>query len=32
MANHRVMKYQDKEHKEQLRLNLDRIDEVRMNA
>ena len=32
MANHKVMKYQDKEHKEQLRLNLDLIDEVRMNA
>ena len=32
MANHRVMKYQDEENKEQLRLNLDLIDEVRMNA
>ena len=31
MANHRVMKYQDKENKEQLRLNLDLIDEVRMD-
>ena len=32
MANHRVMKYQDEENKEQLRLNLDLIDEVRMDA
>jgi len=32
MANHRVMKYQDKDNKEQLRLNLDLIDEVRMDA
>ena len=32
MANHRVMKYQDKENKEQLLLNLDLIDEVRMDA
>ena len=32
MANHRVMKYQDKDNEEQLRLNLDLIDEVRMNA
>ena len=32
MANHRVMKYQDKENEEQLRLNLDLIDEVRMDA
>ena len=32
MANHRVMKSQDKDNKEQLRLNLDLIDEVRMNA
>ena len=32
MANHRVMKYQDKENEEQLRLNLDQIDEVRMDA
>ena len=31
-ANHMVMRYQDKENKEQLRLNLDLIDEVRMNA
>ena len=32
MANHRVMKYQDERNKEQLRLNLDLIDEVRMDA
>ena len=32
MANHRVMTYQDKDNKEQLRLNLDLMDEVRMNA
>ena len=32
MANHKVMKYQDKENEEQLRLNLDLIDEVRMDA
>ena len=32
MANHRVMKYQDKDNKEQLLLNLGLIDEVRMNA
>ena len=32
MANHRVMKYKDKENKEQLCLNLDLIDEVRMDA
>ena len=32
MANHRVMKYQDKDNEEQLCLNLDLIDEVRMNA
>ena len=31
MANHRVMKYQDEDNKEQLHLNLDLIDEVRMN-
>ena len=31
MANHRVMKYQDEENKEQLRLNLDLIDEVKMD-
>ena len=29
MANHRVTMYQDKDNKEQLRLNLDLIDEVR---
>ena len=32
MANHRVMKYQDEDNKEQLSLNLDLINEVRMNA
>ena len=32
MANHRVMKYQYKDNEEQLRLNLDLIDEVRMDA
>ena len=32
MANHSMMKYQDKENEEQLRLNLDLIDEVRMDA
>ena len=32
MVNHRVMKYQDKDNEEQLRLNLDLIDEVRMDA
>ena len=32
MANHRVMKYQDERNKEQLRLNLDLIVEVRMDA
>ena len=32
MANHRVMKYQDEDNEEQLRLNHDLIDEVRMNA
>jgi len=32
MANHRVMKYQDKDNEEQLSLNLDLIDKVRMNA
>ena len=31
MANHRVMKYQDKENEEQLRLNLDLIVKVRMD-
>ncbi|XP_075665203.1 uncharacterized protein LOC142634834 [Castanea sativa] len=32
MANHKVMKYQDKDNEEQLHLYLDLIDEVRMNA
>ena len=32
MANYRVMKYQDKGNEEQLRLNLDLIDEVRMDT
>ena len=32
MANHRVTKYQDEDNEEQLRLNLDLIDEVRMNT
>ena len=32
MANHRVMKYEDEDNEEQLRLNLDLIDEVRMDA
>ena len=32
MANHRVMKYQDEENEEQLRFNLDLIDEVRMGG
>ena len=32
MANHRVMKYQDEENKEQLHLNIDLIDKVRMDA
>ena len=32
MANHRVMKYQDEENKEELRLKLDLIDEVRVDA
>ena len=32
MANHRVTMYQDKDNKEQLRLNLDLIDEVRTNT
>ena len=32
MANHRVMMYQDKDNEEQLRLNLDLIDEVRADA
>ena len=32
IANHKVMKYQDKENEEQLCLNLDLIDEVRMEV
>ena len=32
MVNHRVMKYQDEDNKEQLRLNLELIDKVRMDA
>ena len=32
MANHRVMKYQDEDNEEQLCLNLDLIEEVRMNV
>ena len=32
MANHRVMKFQYKDNEEQLRLNLDLINEVRMDA
>ncbi|XP_075665445.1 uncharacterized protein LOC142635118 [Castanea sativa] len=32
MVNHRVMKYQEKDNEEQLRLNLDLINEVRMDA
>ena len=32
MANHRVTMYQDKDNEEQLRLNLDLIDEVRIDA
>ena len=32
MANQRVMKYQDEDNKKQLCLNLDLIDEVRMDA
>ena len=32
MANHRVVKYQDEDNEKQFRLNLDLIDEVRMNA
>ena len=32
MANHKVMKYQDEENEEQLRLNLDLIDKVRMDV
>ena len=32
MVNHKVMAYQDKDNGEQLRLNLDLIDEVRTDA
>ena len=32
MANHKVMKYQDEENEEQLCLNLDLIDEVKIDA
>ena len=32
MANHKVMKYKDKENEEKLRLNLDLIDELRIDA
>ena len=32
MANHRAMMYQDKDNEEQLRLNLNLIDEVRTDA
>ena len=32
MTNHRAMKYEDQENEEQLRLNLDLIDEVMMDA
>ena len=32
MTSHRVRKYQTEENKEQLRLNLDLMDEVRMDA
>ncbi|XP_065627547.1 uncharacterized protein LOC136066723 [Quercus suber] len=32
MVNHRVMLYQDEDNEEQLRLNLDLVDEVRMNT
>ena len=32
MTNHRVMKYEDEENEKQLRLDLDLIDEVRMDA
>ena len=32
MANHRVMMYQDKDNEEQLRLNLDLIDEVKADT
>ena len=32
MANHKVMTYQDKDNEEQLRLNLDLIDELRTDV
>ena len=32
MANHRVMKYQDEDNEEQLRLNLNLIDAIRTDA
>ena len=32
MANHKRMKYQEEDNKEQVHLNLDLLDEVRMNA
>ena len=32
VANHRVMKYQDEENEEQLCINLDLINKVRMDA
>ena len=32
MANHRVMKYQDEDNEEQLRLNLNLIDAVRTDV
>ena len=32
IVNHKVMKYQDEKNEEQLCLNLDLIDEVRMDA
>ncbi|XP_075645694.1 uncharacterized protein LOC142616801 [Castanea sativa] len=32
MANHKVMTYQDKENEEKLRLNLNLIDEVKMDV
>ena len=32
LPNHRVTMYQDKDNEEQLRLNLDLIDEVRTDA
>ena len=32
MANHRVVKYRDEDNEEKLHLNLDLIDEIRMNA